>query len=408
MFAVRGRTVAPDRAAGARATAALALVASILVATFFATPARADRIQEKRAEAAAALTHLQGMQRDLEIVIQKYDQARQRLQDTQGRIDENEARLKVARANLNLALADLEGSMIAAYKSGRPDMLQTVLASHSLSSMLDQVDLYHRANRYNASVLERVRVYKREVVQRKRQLAVEKKHRQSAVAEQSRRRTAVRAGIRAQNAYLAGLHREIRQLVRERQEALRRAALARAEAARRALAQARQQQQVSLNSGIGGATPVSSTSVDTSSVDTSSSDGGGGDTTTVTIAPPASNLGASAAQYALGEQGVPYVWGGSSPSGFDCSGLVVWAYAQAGYGGLPHYTGSLWSAGVHVSSGDLAPGDLVFFHGLSHVGIYIGGGQFVHAPHTGDVVKVSSLSDPWYSSGFEGGVRITG
>jgi cell wall-associated NlpC family hydrolase len=403
MFAVRGRTVAPDRAAGARATAALALVASILVATFFATPARADRIQQKRAEAAAALTHLQGMQRDLEIVIQRYDAARQKLQDTQSRIEENEARLKVARANLNLALADLEGSMVAAYKSGRPDMLQTVLSAHSLSTMLDQVDLYHRANRYNASVLQRVRIYKREVVQRKRQLGIEKKHRQSAVAEQARRRTAVRAGIRAQNAYVAGLRREIRRLVQERQEALRRAALARAAAARAALAQARQQQQVSLNSGIGGATPVSSTSVDTSSSDTS----GGGDTT-VAIPPPASNLGARAAQIALGEQGVPYVWGGSSPGGFDCSGLVVWAYAQAGYGGLPHYTGSLWSAGVHVPSGALAPGDLVFFHGLSHVGIYIGGGQFVHAPHTGDVVKVSSLSDSWYSSGFEGGVRITG
>ena len=110
------------------------------------------------------------MQRDLEIVIQRYDAARQKLQNTQSRIEENEARLKVARANLNLALADLEGSMVAAYKSGRPDMLQTVLASHSLSTMLDQVDLYHRANRYNASVLERVRIYKREVVQRKRQL----------------------------------------------------------------------------------------------------------------------------------------------------------------------------------------------------------------------------------------------
>ncbi len=294
--------------------------------------------------------------------------------------------------------------MVAAYKSGRPDMLQTVLASHSLSTMLDQVDLYHRANRYNASVLQRVRIYKREVVQRKRQLGIEKKHRQSAVAEQARRRTAVRTGIRAQNSYLAGLNREIRRLVIERREALQRAALARAAAARAALQQARQQQQVSLNSGIGGATPVSSTSVDTSSGDTSN---GGGDTTVV-VAPPASNLGASAAQYALGEQGVPYVWGGSSPGGFDCSGLVVWAYAQAGYGGLPHYTGSLWSSGVHVASSDLAPGDLVFFHGLSHVGIYIGGGQFVHAPHTGDVVKVSSLSDPWYSSGFDGGVRITG
>src|SRR5690242_13048547 len=124
MFAVRGRTVAPDRARGARATAALCLIAAIAAAVVFAPPAQADRIAEKRAEAAAAFSHLQDMQRDLEVVIQRYDAARQRLQDTQARIAENETRLRVAQANLNAAVADLEGSMIAAYKSGRPDMLQ--------------------------------------------------------------------------------------------------------------------------------------------------------------------------------------------------------------------------------------------------------------------------------------------
>ena len=122
-------------------------------------------------------------------------------------------------------------------------------------------------------------------------------------------------------------------------------------------------------------------------------------------APPASSAGAQAAQLALGEQGTPYVWGGSAPGGFDCSGLVAWAYGQVGIS-LPHYTGSLWNVGTHVSPDQLEAGDLVFFHGQSHVGIYIGGGQFVHAPHTGDVVKVSSLSDSWYSSGYDGAVRV--
>ena len=86
--------------------------------------------------------------------------------------------------------------------------------------------------------------------------------------------------------------------------------------------------------------------------------------------------------------GVPYVWGGASPSGFDCSGLASYAYAQIGKS-VPHYTGAIWAAFPQVPSGQLQPGDLVFFNGLGHMGIYIGGGQFVHAPHTGDVVKVS-------------------
>jgi peptidoglycan DL-endopeptidase CwlO len=105
--------------------------------------------------------------------------------------------------------------------------------------------------------------------------------------------------------------------------------------------------------------------------------------------------------------GVPYVWGGASPSGFDCSGLVVYAFAQAGLPGLPHYTGALWQLGVAVSRDQLAAGDLVFFSGLGHMGIYIGGGQFIHAPHTGDVVKISDMNSGYYAYSYVGARRLT-
>ena len=98
----------------------------------------------------------------------------------------------------------------------------------------------------------------------------------------------------------------------------------------------------------------------------------------------------------------PYVWGGASPCGFDCSGLASYAYAQIGKS-VPHYTGRdlerVPQGAVATSS---QPGDMVFFHGLGHMGIYIGGGQYVHAPHTGDVVKVASLGD---RSDYVGAVR---
>jgi cell wall-associated NlpC family hydrolase len=121
-----------------------------------------------------------------------------------------------------------------------------------------------------------------------------------------------------------------------------------------------------------------------------------------TVAPPAThgNVVAIAMRYL----GVPYVWGGASPKGFDCSGFTMYVYAQIGIS-LPHYTGSQYAMGVAVSRGDLQPGDLVFFDGLGHEGIYIGGNQFIHAPHTGDVVKISSISG-WYASSYVGARRI--
>ncbi len=100
--------------------------------------------------------------------------------------------------------------------------------------------------------------------------------------------------------------------------------------------------------------------------------------------------------------GVPYVWGGASPSGgFDCSGLASYAYAQVGKS-VPHYTVSIWNAFPKIPAGQLAAGDLVFFRNLGHMGIYIGGGQYVNAPQTGDVVKVSDMSA---RSDYVGAVR---
>jgi cell wall-associated NlpC family hydrolase len=116
--------------------------------------------------------------------------------------------------------------------------------------------------------------------------------------------------------------------------------------------------------------------------------------------------GGLAAKAALGEVGTPYVWGGASPgSGFDSSGLVVWAYAQAGIPGLPQASPALWTAGKHVSRSHLRPGDLVFFHEAGHVGIYLGRGRFVHAPHTGANVTVARLSGD-YLRYYTGAVRI--
>jgi cell wall-associated NlpC family hydrolase len=112
---------------------------------------------------------------------------------------------------------------------------------------------------------------------------------------------------------------------------------------------------------------------------------------------------------ALQYLGIPYVWGGATPEGFDCSGLVQYVYAQVGVS-LPHYTVSQWNypGAVPVAPDELQAGDLVFFNGLDHVGIYLGYGYFVDSPHTGASVRIDSLGEPWYASRFDGARRIVG
>ena len=134
----------------------------------------------------------------------------------------------------------------------------------------------------------------------------------------------------------------------------------------------------------------------------SSGSSGGSSTPSAPAPPPSSH--SSVVSIALQYLGVPYVWGGASPSGFDCSGLTMYAYAKVGVY-LPHNAAMQYGMGTPVSRSQLAPGDLVFFNGLSHVGMYIGGGRFVHAPHTGDVVKISSLSEYWYAATYVGARR---
>ncbi len=121
-------------------------------------------------------------------------------------------------------------------------------------------------------------------------------------------------------------------------------------------------------------------------------------------APRVLTKGERAARIALSEVGVPYVWGGESPSGFDCSGLVRFAYGQVGIS-LPHSSYALYDTGRAVSRTSLRPGDILFFSRLGHVGIYVGNGRMVHAPQTGETVAVVSLSGG-YGGSFVAARRV--
>jgi len=120
------------------------------------------------------------------------------------------------------------------------------------------------------------------------------------------------------------------------------------------------------------------------------------------------DVGAYAARYALEMQGKPYRYGGNTPRGFDCSGLVQWSYARAG-ARIPRTTQALWKASRRVSTHHLRTGDLLFFNEdgkrSSHVALYLGNDRFVHAPATGKSVSVGRLDDPYWRRHFEGARR---
>lgn len=106
-------------------------------------------------------------------------------------------------------------------------------------------------------------------------------------------------------------------------------------------------------------------------------------------------LGTRAARLARTQLGAPYSWGGASPAGFDCSGFVMWVYGRLGIS-LPHNAAALYGVGRSVPLSAMHPGDLVFFPGLGHVGIYIGRGRMIHAPQSGRTVEIEALNERSY------------
>jgi len=164
-----------------------------------------------------------------------------------------------------------------------------------------------------------------------------------------------------------------------------------AAAAAKAAAQAAFNQKVAAAKAAQAAQAVAQQS--SGSGDTSTNPGSPSVTITIEAPPPPLSPGAAGAvEAAEREIGVPYVWGGTTPAGFDCSGLVMWAYAQVGIS-LPHYSGAQYADTTHIPMADIEPGDLLFYGpgGSEHVAMYVGGGSMIEAPYTGASVWITGV-----------------
>jgi peptidoglycan DL-endopeptidase CwlO len=378
---------------GGRRIGALVMVVAFAAAAL-AGPADASKISDTRAQVRAIERQLNAMDIRLEASIQAYDGAQQHLTDVRHQIAQNTIKLRVAKHNLKVSRARLAVFMVNAYKGTdvNDDPAAYVLGAGSFSDLITRVEDVQRIGASEHALLKQVTTAELEISTRQAQLKSEERDAARLVAQKRQQKAAIEAGLRQRRDLLSSTKGELGHLLHERQVRQQQAAAA----AAAALAQQQQQQQQAQQA------PPPSNGGGTGSSGGGSSGGGG-----TYSPPPAGTLGQQAAAIAQQYLGVPYVWGGASPSGFDCSGLVVYVYGRLGVS-LPHYTVSLWSSGAHVSRDQLAPGDLVFFYSLDHVGIYLGGGLFIHAPHTGTVVQISSLNSSWYSSAYDGAVRISG
>lgn len=326
-------------------------------------------ISAKKAEAQRVLGELQQLDASAQRASNRLQLASHRLQQVEYQLRVNRQALGVARVNLGRARKALAARLVAIYTSqDEQSSLAVVLGAKSLDDLISRLEAANNVTKQDSSLINQVVAYQHAIV-RHRQLL---RHAHATAKQLVAVRAAAKRSISARLGQEQRLYNSVRSEINTLEAQQRSRELA---AAHRAEIAA-QAQQTTAQLGISNFSAV------------------GPETHSQVVS--------IAMQYL----GVPYVWGGESPSGFDCSGLVAYVYAQVGIN-LPHYTVSQWDypGAVSVPRDQLQPGDLVFFDGLGHVGIYIGNNEFIHAPHTGTVVSIDSLNG-WYASTYVGAKRI--
>jgi cell wall-associated NlpC family hydrolase len=327
----------------------LAALAALLVLPFvLPSAASADTLAQKKARAHEIMGQLNNLDVKMEQVVERYDAATGKLDAIDAQIVANQHTLAVTRYNLQLAKAMLDQRVVAMYKQRPVELLDVIVATKSFSSMVDQLNMLHRVSSSESTMVDSIGSFQQTIKTAQKSLVTDQAAAQKVVAQRATEKAGVESALAARQSLLRGVKTQIAQLVAQQAQAARRSAQ---------------------KSGayVPAATPVS---------------------------PDHSSVVAFAASF-VGK--VPYVWGGSSPSGFDCSGFTMYCWGNFGVG-LPHNAAAQQAMCTPVSAAQAQPGDLVFFGSPAyHVGIYAGGGSMINAPHTGAMVSYGSVAG---NSGF--------
>jgi peptidoglycan DL-endopeptidase CwlO len=347
----------------------------VLVALVAAPAARpTPSVSSKQAQAQSVLAQVQGLDANLERAVDAYNLANEKLGQIESDLRENKLELRLARRNLTRSQQMLSNHLVQMYTSGDQNTgLEVLLGASSIDELISRIDTMNRVSDQSTEVLRQVKIYRTVVKERRARLKTAHVEQARLVAERSAQKASIEGQLAERRQLLSSIKSEIAQI--QAAEQAQQAELAAQARARLASAGA-----TVLDASAGAVVNPPDSYV-----------------------PPPSKYG-GVVGIAMQYLGIPYVYGGASPSGFDCSGFIMYVFAQVGIS-LPHNAAAQYGYGMPVSQDQLQPGDLVFFNGLGHAGIYVGGGSFIHSPHTGDVVKISSMSG-WYSSTYVGARRL--
>ena len=361
------------------------LVAAALAGTLLAG-SRADAnpdVRAKQAQAQTIVAQVQALGEEVGAAAERFNGANYRLQQLTSELRMTRRDLARARSMQRSAQDRLAARLVQLYTSDEPGALEVILGAESLDDVLNVLETRERVADQDAAIVEQVHAHRTRVAQRAQQLRRARVEQANVVKQRAAERASIEAKLAERQRLLGSVRAEIAQLQAQeqaRQAELERQARAALAARRQTIAAAAERDAAPRQVHQHDNEPVAAPSSEPSSPPVA--------------APPAdASRGAQVVAIAMRYLGVPYKWGGASPStGFDCSGLTMYVYAQIGVS-LPHYAAAQYQMGVPVSRDQLQPGDLVLYRGLGHMGMYIGGGNYIHAPQTGDVVKISGVND---------------
>ncbi len=318
-----------------------------------ATPTPQSTLAEKQAEAQRVENEISILDQALEMVIEEHNATEEGLKDTDAKLKSAEFDFKDAQQRYDTQKQVFDGRLQSLYRSGDFSELEIILGSRSITDLLKRITFLQKMADRDASILAQVGSERDQIEQVQSSLASLKVQQQQLQQELKAKQSEIQSQLVKRQRILASVNEDIRKIL-DTEEARRKA------------------EESALLASI---------------LENTNSMG---------ITAEAGSLVWDALQYL----GVPYLWGGETPRGFDCSGLTQYVFAKHGVN-LPRVSLQQAQSGSPVAPNELQPADLVFFgNPIHHVGIYIGGGYFVHAPRTGDVVKISKLSEPYYSANY--------